>query len=103
VALDADKAPPRAHAVPLPLAFEWALTGGGRGGARWREAMQDIMEALVASSAFWQYARRPDVKYDVGARWEAALGELKGPFAPRLQQLLGTVHAKATTAPGKAA
>jgi hypothetical protein len=96
VALNADKAPPRAHAIPLPLAFEWALNATGRGGrASWREAIVAIIEALVASSAFWEYSRRPDVRYDVGARWETVLGELEGPFAPRLQQLLGKVHAKA--------
>jgi hypothetical protein len=46
--------------------------------ARGREAILAIMEALAASEAFWEYARRPDVKYDVSARWEAGLGCWRG-------------------------
>jgi hypothetical protein len=83
----------------LPLACEWALHGAGRGGpARWREAILAIMEALAASEAFWEYARRPELSYNVSARCEAALGALEGLFPPRLKQLLAKVHAKAAAA-----
>jgi hypothetical protein len=100
VALDKDKAQQHAHAIPLPLAFEWALQGGGRGGTSRREAIVAVMEALAASEAFWQYAKMPALQYDVCARWEAVVGRLPmGPYTARLQQLLGTVRAKAATDP----
>ena len=79
-----------AHAIPLGMAFEWAMKGekGASRATSRREAILAIMEALASDSDFWQYAEGPVQYGSIKAMWEAAVGELQVHFTPRLKQLL---------------
>ena len=98
-ALKRSQAYKQVQAIPLGLAFEWALKGGRTSSsspASRRQAILSIMEALAASEDFRQYARGPAVQYDVSGMWEAAVGDLKKHFTPRLKELLQNQAAAVT-------
>ena len=94
--LEKTKMQQHAHAIPLSMAFKWALKGRGPGSSRRRKAILSIMEALAASNDFWEYARGP-AKYDVKGTWETGVGPLKVHFTPRLKQLLLVKHTAAAS------
>jgi hypothetical protein len=93
-ALDAPQRLVPIQAIPIDMAFEWGLKAERGGASSRRQATLAIMEALAADKEFRQYARRPEVDYNVKATWEKGVGNLKEHFSPQLNELLNR-----TTAP----